>query len=228
MKLHFFGIGSAFNPAMGNTSAWFESDGCLFLVDCGETVYELLMKSSSLKEYRHIYVLLTHLHADHVGSLGSLISYNFCILGRKISVIHPRQTVVELLRLMGIKDDFYDYFPELPEGVMGLKAEPVPVEHADNMDCFGYILETEGERIYYSGDSARMPERIVSMLKDGELDAVYHDTSLRDSPRPSHCYVGRLEESVPENLRHKVYCMHLDGECRKMLESRGFHVAEIG
>ena len=27
MKLHFFGCGSAFNPAMGNTSAWFEMDG---------------------------------------------------------------------------------------------------------------------------------------------------------------------------------------------------------
>ncbi|MFQ9702485.1 MAG: MBL fold metallo-hydrolase [Enterocloster clostridioformis] len=68
---------------MGNTSAWFEADGCLFLVDCGETVYELLMKRSSLREYRQIYVLLTHLHADHVGSLGSLISYNYCILGKK-------------------------------------------------------------------------------------------------------------------------------------------------
>ena len=77
MKLHFFGCGSAFNPAMGNTSAWFEMDGCLFLVDCGETVYELLMKRSNLREYRQIYVLLTHLHADHVGSLGSLISYNY-------------------------------------------------------------------------------------------------------------------------------------------------------
>ncbi|MDU1136569.1 hypothetical protein [Enterocloster bolteae] len=54
MKLHFFGCGSAFNPAMGNTSAWFEMDGCLFLVDCGETVYELLMKRSDLREYRQI------------------------------------------------------------------------------------------------------------------------------------------------------------------------------
>ena len=96
------------------------------------------------------------------------------------------------------------------------------------MDCFGYILEAEEMRIYYSGDSARMPERIAGMLKDGKLDAVYHDTSLHNPPSPSHCYVGVLEETVPEQLRHKVYCMHLDGECRDMLESRGFRVAEIG
>lgn len=173
-------------------------------------------------------MLLTHLHADHVGSLGSLISYNYCILGRKICVIHPRATVVELLRLMGIKDEFYNYYQELPEDAGCLRAEPVPVEHADNMDCFGYILETEGMRIYYSGDSARMPERIAGMLKDGKLDAVYHDTSLHNPPSPSHCYVGVLEETVPQQLRHKVYCMHLDGECRDMLESRGFRVAEVG
>ena len=109
-----------------------------------------------------------------------------------------------------------------------LRAEPVPVEHADNMDCFGYILETEKMRIYYSGDSARMPERIAGMLKEGDLDAVYHDTSLHNPPIPSHCYVGVLEETVPEELRHKVYCMHLDGECRDMLESKGFRVAEVG
>ena len=69
---------------------------------------------------------------------------------------------------------------------------------------------------------------IAGMLKDGELDAVYHDTSLHNPPSPSHCYVGVLEETVPQQLRHKVYCMHLDGECRDMLESRGFRVAEVG
>lgn len=227
MNLHFFGCGSAFNPAMGNTSAWFESEGCLFLLDCGESVYELLMRGSDLREYRQVYVLLTHLHADHVGSLGSLISYNYCILGRKIWVIHPRSTVVELLRLMGIKDHFYDYSERFPENVRGIRAEAVPVEHADNMDCFGYLLESEGERIYYSGDSARMPERIADMLTSGELDAVYHDTSLHDSPQPSHCYVGRLETAVPQEFRHKVFCMHLDGACREMLEEKGFRVVEV-
>ena len=40
--------------------------------------------------------------------------------------------------------------------------------------------------------------------------------------------MGVLEETVPEELRHKVYCMHLDGECRDMLESKGFRVAEVG
>ena len=100
MKLHFFGCGSAFNPAMGNTSAWFEMDGCLFLVDCGETVYELLMKRSDLREYRQIYVLLTHLHAD----MWEPWVPDFLQLlypGKKNLRYPPRATVVELLRLMG-------------------------------------------------------------------------------------------------------------------------------
>lgn len=228
LDLHFFGCGSAFNPVMGNTSAWFELDECLFLLDCGESVYELLMKRSDLKEYRQIYVLLTHLHADHVGSLGSLISYNYCVLGRKLSVIHPRETVVELLRLMGIEDDFYHYMQEIPREFQSLSVEPISVEHVDNMDCFGYLLGMGERWIYYSGDSARMPKRIVGMLKEGKLDAVYHDTSLHNSPHPSHCYVGVLEETIPEELRHKVYCMHLDGDCRNLLESKGFRVVEVG
>lgn len=228
MKLHFFGCGSAFNPAMGNTAAWFERDGCLFLLDCGETVYELLMRRSDLREYRQIYVLLTHLHADHVGSLGSLISYNYCVLERKIWVVHPRDTVVQLLRLMGIKDDFYEYSQEMPEQAGDIRVRPVPVVHVDNMDCFGYLLEADGQQIYYSGDSACLPECIGRMLAAGDLAAVYHDTSLHDSPQPSHCFVGRLEQAVPREFRHKVYCMHLDGECRDILEAKGFRVAEAG
>ncbi len=135
MKLHFFGCGSAFNPAMGNTSAWFEMDGCLFLVDCGETVYELLMKRSDLREYRQIYVLLTHLHADHVGSLRVPDLLQLLYPGKK-NLRYPPQghRGGRLLRLMGIKDEFYNYYQELPEDAGCLRAEPVPVEHADNMD----------------------------------------------------------------------------------------------
>lgn len=226
MELNFLGCGSAFNPNMGNTSAYFEFQGDLYLLDCGESVYERLLNRVKLLDYNHIYVLLTHLHGDHVGGLGSLISYCCCVLKKKINVIHPEHTVVELLRLMGIKDEFYDHNQTLPDAIEGIKASAILVHHVENMKCFGYLLECENQSIYYSGDASEIPESILETLRSGRLDRLYQDTSAHNSPNPSHCYVGDLERIIPMEWRKRVYCMHLDHDCRLQLLAMGFQVIQ--
>lgn len=227
MELKFWGCGSAFNPAMGNTSAFFEKGGNLYLLDCGESVYENLMRSMDLGRYNRIYVLVTHLHADHVGSLGSLLSYNSCVLGRKTWIVHPSRTIVDLLRLLGIQDDFYVYCEEMPAETEGIRAEAIPVNHVENMACFGYLLEDGRERIYYSGDAAMVPERVLELLKQGKLDRLYQDTSIHRHQPPSHCYYEELERAVARELRGRVYCMHLDEDCGDMLREKGFRIPAV-
>ena len=75
MNLSFLGKGAAFYPAFGNTNAFFEKDGDLFFLDFGESAFEKAVRLLDMASYRHVYVLITHLHADHVGSLASLLSY---------------------------------------------------------------------------------------------------------------------------------------------------------
>lgn len=227
MELKFWGCGSAFNPAMGNTSAYFEKSGNLYLLDCGESVYESLMRCMDLSRYNRIYVLVTHLHADHVGSLGSLLSYNSCVLGKRTWIIHPSRTIVDLLRLLGIRDDFYEYCEKMPEAAYGLRVEAIPVSHVENMDCFGYLLEDGENRIYYSGDAAMVPERVLDLLRQGKLDRLYQDTSIHSHQPPSHCYYGDLEQAVERELRGRVYCMHLDEDCRDMLREKGFNIPDV-
>ena len=43
----FLGSGSAFNPLLGNTSAYFVRNNQLFLIDAGETVFRKLYESES-------------------------------------------------------------------------------------------------------------------------------------------------------------------------------------
>ena len=224
MKLSFLGCGSAFNPELGNTSAYFEYNEDLYLLDCGETTFERLMKKVDLTKYQHVFVLITHLHADHVGSLGSLISYYACVLGKKLYVIHPKRTIVELLHLLGIDDDFYYYEEELPEYLSTVKAEAVSVEHVENMDAFGYLLKTKTKCIYYSGDASTVPETIVAQLKNQKIDELYQDTCSWESTHPTHCYIGKLEQLIEPKLRYKVYCMHLDEGCRVVAQNKGFSV----
>ena len=41
--------------------------------------FDFLYHHIDLDAVDRVYVILTHLHADHVGSLGTLISYFYCL-----------------------------------------------------------------------------------------------------------------------------------------------------
>lgn len=83
MDLNFLGCGSAFNPLYGNTSAYFTNKDQLYVIDGGESVFLKLYQKELLKKYAGITIMVTHMHADHVGSLPSIISYCYYVLGKK-------------------------------------------------------------------------------------------------------------------------------------------------
>ena len=75
MELKFTGIGAAYYPVLGSNCAFFEHDNCLYLIDCGESTFKAMFSRNEIYDYDNIVVLLTHLHADHIGSLGSFLSF---------------------------------------------------------------------------------------------------------------------------------------------------------
>ena len=115
LKLHFLGRGAAFYPVFRNTNAFFEKGKNLFFLDFGESAFAQVAAALPLKEYEKIYVLLTHLHADHSGSLASMTSYLYFVLHKKLTIVHPEDTVVRLLALQGVGAECYEYLPELPQ-----------------------------------------------------------------------------------------------------------------
>ncbi|GLC80577.1 MBL fold metallo-hydrolase [Lacrimispora brassicae] len=226
MELHFLGSGSAFCPQYKNTSAYFELNNDLYLIDCGESVFEALLPLVDFEQYREIYIVITHLHADHVGSLASLVSYNYCMVNKKqVTVIYPKHTIVELLSLMGIRREYYRYQEAYDGG--SVKFDAIPVEHVDNMECFGYIIEVHGEKVFYSGDSSQLPPSLLEDFLKGEIKTIYHDTSTHDSDHPTHCHYSKLEACIPREMRKRVFCMHLDSDCKELLEGKGFSVVSV-
>lgn len=221
MELKFLGRGAAFYPAFGNTNAFFTEGEDLFFLDFGESAFEKAVRLLDLKQYRHIYVLLTHLHADHAGSLASLCSYTHLVLGLTIYVVYPEHTVEQLLRLEGIGKELYHYLPALPADCP-VSAVPCPVQHAADMACFGYILRTAEDSLYFSGDAAQPPADVVRQFLQGDIRRLYHDTASHESQ--AHCWYKRLEAAIPPEKRRDVYCMHLDGDYVQMLRELGFSV----
>lgn len=222
MKLNFLGCGSAFNPLDGNTSAYFTIGRKLYIVDVGESVFLKLYEKDLLRQYDEILILITHLHADHVGSLPSLISYVYYVLGKTVMVMHPDPGLWQLLDLMGIDRTAYHRLEchALEDGKLNINA--VPVRHADDMRCYGYVIECDGESIYYSGDSYEIPESILQKFRNREINRIYQDTAEFSSGHRSHCPLEELERDIPEDLKKYVYCMHFTTDFTEKLKTMGF------
>lgn len=226
MKLKFLGIGSAFNPTLGNTSAYFIEGEDFYLLDCGESVFEKIWNLKELKESKNIYILITHFHCDHVGSLGSLLSYLYLKLNKVAYVIHPTKKIIDYLNIVGIKKEFYIYKKELPE-FSKIKNEEYEVYHVDDMLCFGYKLISEKKQIYYSGDAVKIPNQILEEYLNGKISEIYQDTCNYKSDNPSHGDIFYLEDIIPENKRNNVYCIHLNIDYREELKLKKFGIVEL-
>lgn len=226
MKLRFTGIGSAFNTAMGNTSAFFTRGEDLYLVDCGEQVFAKLMRAGIFERYPgKITVLLTHTHADHAGSLATLCLYAAEVLGRPALIIHPDDGVRALLAHMGVGPDKYTLSGDLYG--QGLSATPFPARHVPAIPAFSYLLEDEEGLIYYSGDSGDLPPDILDRVRGGEIRHAYVDTNIFDTlpEKPIHLPLQTLASLVEPPLRDRFTLMHLNRDFRGEAEREGFACA---
>ena len=222
--LHFVGKGAAFYPPYGNTSAWFMEDGLFHLIDCGESVFPKIWNNPEMLKSDKVVVLLTHLHCDHCGSLGSLISYCSITLKKKTTIFYPSGRLETFLSCVGIDPSYYEHIRNA-EAFSYLGLEVYPSVHAPDMDCYSYMFNLGGKRIYFSGDSHVFPDEVALGLKMGKVDMVFHDTCMRKNPH--HCPLSQLEQKIAIKNRSKVWCMHLDGDYTKKIMDAGFNVVEV-
>ena len=221
-QLRFLGVGSAFNAALGTNSAFFYREGNLYLLDCGETVFERALKAGLLERAKGIYVLITHLHSDHVGSLGTLLGYCYFILKTPATVVCPNPQLVDLLRLMDIAPRQYRLLSSLDEG--GVRVAPVLAKHG-GLIAYSYEISADGETVFYSGDTSELPETLVADVACGRIARAYVDCT--DAPQSAgHMVLSRLEALVPAALRAKFTAMHLNCDYADKVKALGFACAK--
>lgn len=223
--LNFLGIGSAFSPELGNTSAYFIKEKDLYLIDCGGLVFKELINTVDFKKINQIHIFITHSHADHVGSLGTLISYISNRYGSKINIYHGGIKLLEYLDLIGINRDYYN-LSELKEAEIDkVSFEFIETLHSERIKCFGIKIKLRDKTIYYSGDSSIIPEKVYSDFLNNKIDTLYQDVTLIEENK-SHLSLNKLRELIPNNMRDKVVCMHLNGNSKDEIEKQGFRVAK--
>lgn len=231
--LKFIGTGSAFNTKLGNTGAFIRRQRSLLLIDTGGTVFQRVQELNLLNDMDRLYIIITHTHPDHVGSLGDFVFYTYYILHMKPVIIFPGSEMLQqLLECVGVTTSMYELRSdfELPSGAFGLSGAAlkfIRVSHVDTIPAFGLLLELDGKCIYYSGDANEIPGEVLEKLKKGNLDRIYQDTSGLDYDGNVHLSIQKLVNIIPPELRSKVYCMHYDQSLDlQQVTGYGFNLVE--
>jgi ribonuclease BN (tRNA processing enzyme) len=231
--LNFIGTGSAFNTQLGNTSAFIKKQDSLLLIDSGGTVFHRLQELNIFKKLKKTYIVITHTHPDHVGSLGEVIFYSYYILGHKPTVFFPnRELIRNFLTSIGVSQEMYllessNKVGFVDENLGEISMEFLPVSHVETIPAYGFVMRQVEGVFYYSGDSNSIENDIMTRLKSGEIDRLYQDTCGLDYKGNNHMSLRKLKEIIHPDLRNKVYCMHLDQHIdQKEVVYQGFNVVK--
>lgn len=228
MDLCFLGTGSAYNPLSKNTNAFLPLGSTLLLFDCGESTFETLYVKGLLEQFTSFMVVITHFHSDHVGSLGSFISYCSVQLNKPVYLCYPNTNIKKFLEFTGVPESMYTYLsPKSEMPCSGLTLTAYEVCHDPLIQCFGYLVHAPGGTFFFGGDSTGIPAEILQLLFDGKVDAVYQDVTY-EHIRDTQCH-GTLEGlclQVPHSFRKNVVCMHLGADFKDKITAAGFRVAQ--
>ena len=232
--LSFIGMGSAFNTEVGNTSAFVKRNKSLLLIDCGGTVFHRLQELNLLDGLENLYIIVTHTHPDHVGSLGEVIFYSYYILKCIPTILFPNKELIEgFLNSIGVSAEMYklnsiEKIDANDKQLGKLSIEFLPVSHVDTIPAYGFIMKLEERSFYYSGDTNNISANVVNRIISGEIDRVYQDTCGLDYQGNNHLSLKKLCSIVKPEFRNKIYCMHLDKHItNEEIRDKGFNVVEV-
>lgn len=234
MDLTFLGRGAAFNYKEDNNSAYFIEGTELFLIDCGESVFRKIMENNLLNGINKINILITHTHSDHVGSLGSLLTFTYFALKQQVNIIvredkRNASSIELVLKSFGCPNGSYTYVSEKEydnKYQFFNKIRYIDAIHSEELDCSSILFSTLEGTIYYSGDS-KDEEIIKSLIKKDNINKLYIDVTNDIYSANVHLHIDRLNTITPLSIRNKIYCMHFNNDnCIKQALDYGFNIVE--
>lgn len=216
MKLQMLGTGSAFAKAYYNNNALLESGGQTLLIDCGITapraLHELGISFDEIDA-----VLITHIHADHVGGLEEL-AFQRKFIYRSKPILYVEKSLIEPLWENSLKggleqegghalEDYFDVRP-LTEGLPaellpGLTAELIRTPHIPNKASFSILFN---DTFFYTADMVFDGELLNRLVRDRGVRGIFHDCQLHP-PGIVHADLAKLL-TLPEELQQIIYLMH--------------------
>lgn len=200
----FVGTGGVFDYKFGNSSLIIDVPERV-LIDIGPLAYPKLAEHEILETID--YLLLTHLHGDHVGGIFQYIFHNKGKLGRPARILFQnegyRDEIANLLDAMSIPKTHYEFVPlsSLPQ----ITAIDTTGKHAEGVTSFGFLFRLDKNIVYYSGDLGDIAVS-QAVLKDipSENTIVLHE--LHHKGGKAHVNFSELADLAKEFTMFGYHC----------------------
>ncbi len=209
MQIKFVGYGGAFDAHLINSSAIVELGGKKILIDCGHSVFPRLVTLNLHTEID--FVLITHLHDDHVGSLSSLLLWRAIKNGGKqLTVLYPndqfKTTLHDFLKVSMLQPEKYCRFQPL-SSLSGIHFINTSNKHVRGMPTYAYYFTQNGRTIVYSADLADTAFLMETLWKSGIRGAeVFHDVTYSEQAK-GHAFYREVE---PYQKYYQIRAYHCD------------------
>jgi len=209
------GTGSAFAKKFYNTNALLHANGYTLMIDCGITapasLYQLGKPIQDIDA-----VLITHIHADHIGGLEEY-AFRMKFEFKQKPVLYVAADLLEPLWENALKgglsqgtwqtiDEFFQVRTleagKPAELHPGLRVELIPTEHIPNKSSYSLLFN---DRFFYSSDMRFDGDLITRMVRDKGC-TVFHDCQLH-TPGAVHATLEELL-TLPEDVQERVRLMH--------------------
>lgn len=221
MQITFLGSGAAFSANAYNASILVDRT---LLLDAGAPLCVHLPKVGVALDQPRA-TLITHFHADHCFNLAFLIAARHELFRepRPLAVFGPPGTEEWLRQLLDLawgkrfRQTAWDHLQltvqELDAGqraeVEGYRIRAYRMTHVTTFPCLGYLLEKDGVRLAYTGDTE--PGPALDALVDA-ADHVIAEMTYEDGPGPSHLSRVDVEALMQRHPGSRFILTHRGGD----------------
>jgi ribonuclease BN (tRNA processing enzyme) len=230
LQLEMLGTGSAFAKTYYNNNALLFDEKFTLLIDCGITAPLALHHLG--KSFDEIdAVLITHIHADHVGGLEEL-AFKMKYIHKRKMTLYISYDLVQPLWENTLKggcyqageitslEDIFDVRPLQPQKSHYISEhiilELIPTKHIPGKNSYSIYMN---ESIFYSSDMTFEPSLLHHLVQSRGCKTIFHECQLR-GPGEVHTTLQELL-TLPEDIQQIIYLMHYGDERDQYLNQIG-------
>ncbi|OCT17044.1 MBL fold metallo-hydrolase [Paenibacillus pectinilyticus] len=224
LQIQMLGTGSAFAKNYYNTSALIRSTDVNILIDCGATTPRSLAEIG-LELDQIDGILISHIHADHVGGLEEVAFRLFYQYNQKRTKLYVTEALAQTLWENTLKGglsnptegfnqlgDYFDlvYLEEYVPYVIdtNLTIEVIPTLHINQKLNYSIFIN---HRTFYSADIQFNKELLIQeVVHTRNCHTILHDCQLSGSGFV-HTTLGELL-TLPAEIQKRIYLMHYDDD----------------